>query len=234
MSKLADYSKFDHIDENENNSEGEEEVSSDKRQTVSSSSGAAPSAHLNPQGIQTNAAISSLGQNPSSSSGASMRKSDKKGRYVYEYNGQPIYEWEQTLEEVILYIPAPPVHSKDIHCEIMSRRLQLGIVQAIKEKGIYFINEETFGLVEVSESTWTVEDGQIVVYLAKASKGEVWDVALKGKEAASLDPFARQEVQKEMMLERFQEENPGMDFRGAQFNGNVPHPRTFMGGVKYS
>ncbi|CAN0027242.1 unnamed protein product [Heterosigma akashiwo] len=36
-----------------------------------------------------------------------------------------------------------------------------------------------------------------------------------------------------MMLERFQEENPGFDFSGAEFNGMVPDPREFMGGVKY-
>jgi len=36
-----------------------------------------------------------------------------------------------------------------------------------------------------------------------------------------------------MMLEKFQEENPGFDFRGAGFNGNVPNPREFMGEVQY-
>jgi hypothetical protein len=36
------------------------------------------------------------------------------------------------------------------------------------------------------------------------------------------------------MLERFTEENPGFDFSNAEFNGNVPDARNFMGGVKYS
>ena len=35
------------------------------------------------------------------------------------------------------------------------------------------------------------------------------------------------------MLERFQEENPGFDFSNAQFNGQAPNPRDFMGGVNY-
>lgn len=35
------------------------------------------------------------------------------------------------------------------------------------------------------------------------------------------------------MLERFQEENPGFDFSNAEFNGMVPDPQKFMGGVKY-
>jgi hypothetical protein len=37
-----------------------------------------------------------------------------------------------------------------------------------------------------------------------------------------------------MMLERFQEEHPGFDFSGAEFNGSVPEARDFMGGIKYS
>ncbi len=28
-------------------------------------------------------------------------------------------------------------------------------------------------------------------------------------------------------------QNPGFDFSNAQFNGSVPDPQTFMGGVKY-
>ena len=28
-------------------------------------------------------------------------------------------------------------------------------------------------------------------------------------------------------------QNPGFDFSGAEFSGNVPDPRTFMGGVGY-
>jgi hypothetical protein len=32
---------------------------------------------------------------------------------------------------------------------------------------------------------------------------------------------------------RFGDEHPGFDFRDAAINGQVPDPRTFMGGVKY-
>ena len=46
-----------------------------------------------------------------------------------------------------------------------------------------------------------------------------------------VDSATKVEMQKELMLERFQEENPGFDFRGAQFNGSVPDPRSFMGGI---
>jgi hypothetical protein len=36
------------------------------------------------------------------------------------------------------------------------------------------------------------------------------------------------------VLERFQEGNPGFDFRDADFIGFVLDPWTLMGGIKYS
>lgn len=39
------------------------------------------------------------------------------------------------------------------------------------------------------------------------------------------------QVQQQLLLERFGRENPGFDFSQAEFNGNVPNPREFMGGI---
>lgn len=47
-----------------------------------------------------------------------------------------------------------------------------------------------------------------------------------------MDALTSEEVKKRLMLERFQEENPGFDFSNATFNGAVPDPQSFMGGVK--
>ncbi|CAB9510778.1 NudC domain-containing protein 2 [Seminavis robusta] len=226
MSKLTDYSKFDKL-----------ECSSDDEEEVTKASVASrPAAPAEPSAQSS----SHLPQQPTPSpSSDRIYKNPQTGRHVYEYNGKPVYEWEQNLEEVILYIQAPPVPRNRIHCKIAPRHLQLGITELVEQQGKYFMDEDTFGTVDVSESTWTLEDGMLVIYLAKANKAEVWDVALMGskktkEQTATLDPMAKQQVQQEMMLERFQEENPGFDFRGAKFNGNVPDPRTFMEGVKYS
>jgi hypothetical protein len=62
-------------------------------------------------------------------------------------------------------------------------------------------------------------------------KAETWNAACKGHQ--SLDPLTQSEVQKKILLERFQEENSGFDFSGAEVNVMVPDPRNFMGGVKY-
>lgn len=49
----------------------------------------------------------------------------------------------------------------------------------------------------------------------------------------ALDPITQEEVKKNILLERFQEENPGFDFSQAKMNGQVPDAREFMGGVSY-
>jgi hypothetical protein len=201
MSKLSEYSKFDHLvdsdDEDENNQVLEQPL----------------------EALQFPACQSRT------------RKDESTGRYVFEYNGTKIYEWEQTLEEVNLYIQPPSgTKANDLDVLIQPRHFKLGL------RGFdrYFIDEPTYGDVDMTESSWYLDDDGIVnIVLIKAHKGETWESALKGKEVA-VDPFTKQQIQKELMLERFQEENPGLDFRGADFNGSVPDPRTFMGGVKYS
>lgn len=263
MSKLTEYSKFDYIDDG---SSDDEEDQSTKAKTpgapFSETSQQPPStAPFTAEPVRPTTAVAASSAPTTPSSGPSMRKNPTTGRYSYEFNGRPVYEWEQKLEDVTIYLPAPPMieSHRQLHCQIFPHRLELGIKELIQTQNKFFLKEETFGLVDVSESTWYVEDETtLVIYLAKAKKGEVWDFALKGNHTvntdgnnnnnsnnpidgshrnpalAQLDPMVKQEIQKDMMLERFQEENPGMDFRGAEFNGSVPDPRTFMGGVKYS
>lgn len=49
-------------------------------------------------------------------------------RLKYEYQGRTIYEWEQSLEEVHMYIKPPPgVTAKMIDCKITAGRIKLGI-----------------------------------------------------------------------------------------------------------
>lgn len=79
MSKLSDYSKFDHLDDNDDDSD------SSKEQNVSS----APAVIHQSQQVQESA--------------ATTRKDPDTGRYVFEYAGTKIYEWEQTLEGAIIW-----------------------------------------------------------------------------------------------------------------------------------
>eukprot|EP00434_Breviolum_minutum_P029581 symbB.v1.2.026157.t1/scaffold2591.1/size75417/7 len=66
-----------------------------------------------------------------------------------------------------------------------------------------FLNEDIFSLVETDSSFWMIEDGELHIQLQKVHKGETWHAALKGH--GQLDMFSEQEVNKKLMLERFQE-----------------------------
>ncbi|KDD71803.1 hypothetical protein H632_c4375p1 [Helicosporidium sp. ATCC 50920] len=61
--------------------------------------------------------------------------------------------------------------------------------------------------------------------LSKAESAGLWAGALAGHE---LPPEALSQDQKQLMIQRFQDEHPGFDFSGAEFNGQVPDPATFL------
>jgi len=218
MSKLTDYSKFDHL-VSDSSSDDED----DDRQPT-------------PTKLR-----------------ATLERDPITKRFLFVLNQQNqkqyIYEWEQTLDEVRVYIPAPPVSKEEIECQISPNHLRLGLKHK-QAKQPYFMDEPTFGTIDTKASTWCIEEvetttanasrkqlqscNMIVLYLCKANKGLVWECVLTGRfPKVRLNAFDLQEVQKEILLERYQEENPGFDFRGAEFNGSVPDPRTFMGGVRY-
>jgi hypothetical protein len=50
---------------------------------------------------------------------------------------------------------------------------------------------------------------------------------------SKLDPVTLDKMRQQMMRERLQEDHPGFDFRDASFNGDIPDPRTYMGGIGY-
>ena len=152
-----------------------------------------------------------------------------KGRQKFEYQGRTVYEWEQSLEECRIYVTPPPgLKASFVDCKITATHLSLGI-----KGNPPFINEDLFEKVKQDESYWMMtDDGEIEINLQKAAKGATWPAALARHGA--MDTFTRGAVQQKMMLERFQQENPGFDFSGATFNGAAPDPRTFMGGVTYT
>ncbi|KAG8579117.1 hypothetical protein GDO81_010723 [Engystomops pustulosus] len=71
------------------------------------------------------------------------------------------------------------------------------------------------------ESTWTLEDKKLIrIVLTKTNRdaGNCWSSLLEGEYSA--DPWVQDEMQKKLTLERFQRENPGFDFSGAEISGN--------------
>jgi hypothetical protein len=256
MSKLTDYSKFDHIVDTDD----EEDVEHDEK--------------------RSNATRETEATTARATGGLTQKHPTIPNRYIFTHAGQKVYEWEQSLEEVILYIDAPPhllsqmqtngsggaAVAKDyILVTISPTRLRVGLVGSDR----YFIDEMTFDKVITKESSWYLDEGKIItIILAKCYRGQTWEGVLRGHDNnnnnsrgtidasgggsnnnnnnngttesggkrlhETINPYVKQEMQRTMMLERFQEENPGFDFRDATFNGEVPDPRSFMGGVGYN
>lgn len=129
-------------------------------------------------------------------------KGTEKGRFKFEHEGRTIYEWDQNLEEVNLYLLSPPgVPRQVIDIVIGHKNLRIGI-----KGNPPFIDEATGGPVKPNESTWTLVDGEITINLQKMNKAEQWDCALIGKAGEKVDAFTQEEIKKKLLLERFQEE----------------------------
>lgn len=145
-------------------------------------------------------------------------------RHKFDHSGRVIYEWDQTLTEVNLYIEVPHgVKAKQLAVEISSKHLTV----AIKGNPPY-LDHDFAGSVKAADSYWTVEDGLLSIQLTKSVTGGHWEAALAGHQ---VDVVAQQEDRKRLMLQRFQQEHPGFDFSGADFNGEVPDPSKYLGGV---
>lgn len=152
-----------------------------------------------------------------------------ENRVPFYHGDHLVYEWCQTLDEVILFVKIPvinntPATKTDLDIRIQPRHLHVGL------KGKHgYLNEELWSTVDTDESTWYIDGEEIRIECTKVRKGETWEAAFTGHGA--LDPFAQEQVRKQMMLERFQEEHPTFDFSQAQFSGQAPDPRTFLGGI---
>lgn len=147
-------------------------------------------------------------------------------RHSYFHGDQKVFEWDQTLEEVNIYIKLPVnVPSKQFCCKIQSKHVEVGI----KGNPPYLNHDLTYP-VKTDSSFWTIEDDIMHITLQKRDIGQTWSSPILGQ--GQLDPYAVDLEQKRLMLQRFQEENPGFDFSQAQFSGTCPDPKTFMGGIR--
>ena len=110
-----------------------------------------------------------------------------QGRHAFQHDGQTIYEWEQSLDEVNIWIRPPPgVTAQHLDIVITHEALRVGI-----KGNPPFLSEEAGGEVVVSESFWSLDssDGEITINMQKMRKGQMWVSALKGH--AELDPLAK-------------------------------------------
>ncbi|EUD68092.1 hypothetical protein C922_01704 [Plasmodium inui San Antonio 1] len=149
-------------------------------------------------------------------------------RHKYVNNGVVIYEWEQSIDEINIFINmnSRVVSKKDLDIDLRSKRIRIGL------KGMEsFLEGELFGLIDEGCSYWFIEDNNLHILLTKVRKAETWSSVFKGHKC--INAIDEDNTRKKILLERFQNEYPTFDFSSAAFNGQVPDARTFMGGVKY-
>ena len=154
---------------------------------------------------------------------SSSGKYEKRKRF--EHDGRVIYEWEQNIEQLDMWIVPPPgVTAKMIDCVISNTHFRIGI-----KGNPPFIDQDLHAAVIVSESLWMMEDGVLHINFQKQVLGDTWPSLLKGHGGLSAAE-QEQETQK-IMLERFGREHPGFDFSQATFSGQTPDPKSFLGGI---
>ncbi|KAL5726394.1 hypothetical protein ACHQM5_009440 [Ranunculus cassubicifolius] len=132
---------------------------------------------------------------------------EKRHSFVHGVKGHFFFTnslfWDQTLEEVNIYINLPPnVPTKLFYCKIQSKHVELGI-----KGNPPYLNHDLTCPVKIDSSFWTLEDDIIHITLQKREKGQMW-------------------------ASRYRVRNPGFDFSQVDFSGNCPDPRTFMGGIQ--
>jgi hypothetical protein len=166
------------------------------------------------------------------------------GKIPFYYKDQLVYEWEQTLEEIFIYIKAPEcileknrdIIKKNLKPGEKLPKLEVKFTSTHLTVGISgcppYLSEELTNKVKASECLWQLDNEEIMITLFKALKADTWLAVFKGHEPVNV--IQKEEIQKKMLLERFQEEHGGFDFSDAEINGNVPDPKTFMGGIKYA
>ncbi|XP_020246950.1 nudC domain-containing protein 2 isoform X2 [Asparagus officinalis] len=127
-------------------------------------------------------------------------------RHNFVHNGQKVFEWDQTLDEVNIYIDLPPKVPKNLfHAKIQSKHLEV----AIKGNPPY-LNHDLPAAVKTDSSFWTIEDEILHITLQKRDKGNTWASPILGQ--GGLDPYSADLEQKRLMLQRFQEEDGGNQF----------------------
>lgn len=121
-------------------------------------------------------------------------------RKRFEHEGRLVYEWEQDIEQVEMWVTPPSgVTAKMIACAITSNHFSLGI-----KGNPPFIDEDLHATVVVDESMWMMEDGVLHVIFQKMSLAETWPSLLKGH--ANLNSVEQEQETQKILLERFQRE----------------------------
>ncbi|KAH9308351.1 hypothetical protein KI387_036262, partial [Taxus chinensis] len=141
---------------------------------------------------------------------------------------QKVFEWDQSLEELDIYIPLPKnVPTKLFYCKIQSQHLEVGI-----KGNPPYLNHDLTSPVKVDSSIWTLEDDIMHITLQKRDKGKTWPSPIHGQ--GELDPYSVDQEQRRLMLQRFQEETFSTHCKWEAFKGADSNDKNFAFPAKKS
>ncbi|XP_063674054.1 nudC domain-containing protein 2-like [Bolinopsis microptera] len=128
--------------------------------------------------------------------------------------------WYQTIEDITAEILVPlTTKGRDIKIKILPSSLSCSV------NGKEVLSGKLFASIVCDESTWTLEDHEdncriIRIFLVKGNKTpqSCWTSLLQDKYPADMDTLDK--MQKKILQERYQSENPGFDFSQAEVTGN--------------
>lgn len=124
--------------------------------------------------------------------------------------------WWQTMDDVTVEIDVlSGTKAKDIKCTIRPTWISVSVSGNIVFEG------DLAKPIQPDDSVWTLEDKRLLqIFLVKVDKtaSSCWPSLLTNRFEAN--PYIKDEMEKKLTLQRFQLENPGMDFSGASISGN--------------
>jgi len=95
-------------------------------------------------------------------------------RQAFVHDGRKVYEWDQSADGVMIYIPVPSgLDKSDLDVKILSKRIVVG-----KMGKPPFLSQEYPNEIQPTESHWRMlGKGELEIYLQKKEEGE-WNEAL--------------------------------------------------------
>uniref|UniRef100_A0A3Q4MPW0 NudC domain containing 2 n=1 Tax=Neolamprologus brichardi TaxID=32507 RepID=A0A3Q4MPW0_NEOBR len=124
----------------------------------------------------------------------------------------PWGSWYQTMEEVFIEVNVPHgTTAKEVKCHLGSRDIEL----LVKGKEIFKLDALFALLIISSEDKCLI---RIILMKTNREAGNCWSSLLEGEYCANA--WVQDQMQRKLTLERFQRENPGFDFSGAEISGN--------------
>lgn len=140
---------------------------------------------------------------------------------VTDSQGITLYEWEQDLDDIKMYIMLQPnFPTQEIECIINPTTFSL----RLKGDKIYLIKGTFQYRVKHSTSYWYVDDNCLEILINKMDKGSAWEHVIVEHPKISYKLF--DETKRKLLLQRYQETHNGMDFTNAEVGGELyfDHP----------